>query len=170
MPYPLPLALSPFLIALQRLFIPISFDWECAVFWLCFLCMTNPTRRAWQAQLWFSLHQMEIKKTPPPLLVANRKPADKRALLCHSPSCAGSAFRPQHWQGQRLCQLQQLHGARRKRGEEEELNSTLINGMGSRAPQNNPRRRNMDEGAPYSARRHLECAGGGTTDRLMSGE
>lgn len=68
------------------------------------------------------------------MLVANRKPADKRVLLCHSPSCAGSAFRPQDWQGQRLCQLLQLYGARGKRGEEEELISILTNRMGSRAP------------------------------------
>lgn len=125
---------------------------------------------------------MEIKKKPPPLLVANRKPADKRALLCHSPSCAGSPFRPQDWQGQRLCQLRQLHGARGKRGEEEEGRGGR--GRGGRAqfhahkwngqqgtPQQTftyPRRKNMEQGTPYSARKQLECPGGGTTDRWMS--
>lgn len=68
------------------------------------------------------------------------------------------------------CMGQGGRGERRNKGEEEELISMLTNAMGSRAPHNNPRRRNMEEGAPYSARRHLECAGGGTKDRLMSGE
>lgn len=51
-------------------------------------------------------------KNLPSLLVANRKPVNKRGMLYHSPSCAGAGFRPHNWQGQPLPASAAIRGKR----------------------------------------------------------